>query len=228
MELQFFANIQRLSDKVRSQNRDFRIDTNVFLNIIRAIVSGGQQDILSTICFPLAQFYPNRINKGLFAHRLHDPGRTQNGNTTDNSESWIECLFRKLFSIWNGDHNGETTVIVGQAAYFFEIFTNHLPGDRVDCGSTYRLIQAALCHTANTMSTVNNDPRSFCTSDLRKDKGTFGHIWVIASVFFDSTGHGIIFQANLLHIKIQSDSFWCVDSNLLFTLSGQKHPSRRL
>ena len=139
-EAKFFTNVQRISNKVGSKNCDFRINTNVLLNIIRTIIARSQQDIFCTVSFPLAKFYPYGINESLFAHRLHNPGCTQNGNATDNSESWIKCLFRKLFSIWNGDHNGETTVIVGQAAYFFEIFTNHLPGNRVDCSSTYRLI----------------------------------------------------------------------------------------
>ena len=72
-EAQLPAHLQRVADEVGGHHRRGGVDAHGVLDIVRAVVAGGQQYIIRAALPPLPQLYMDGVHQRLLTHRLYDP-----------------------------------------------------------------------------------------------------------------------------------------------------------
>ncbi len=223
---QLSANIQRIPDEIGGLNTDGVIHAQTFAYKIRSVIPRCKQSVLGTALPSLTKLYPNRVHQRFFAHRLHNSGGSQNGNPVHNSQPGVKGFARESFPIRHRNHNIQSSGVIGQPHHFQKILLNHSPGNRIDGGISYRLVQARFGYPTDTCPSLNEHSRLLRAGYFRIDQRSVCNIRVISTVLLNGAGHPLLCHCDVQNRKFQNHTFGGKNRNPLLALSRQQHPGR--
>ena len=227
LKVQLLAGVDGIPNKIADLDRLLGIHPQAVFQKITAVVAGGQQHRTSQEPF-LPQLHPDGIHQGLFAHRLYNAGRSQNGDAPQDAQPGVEGLFRQLLPQGHGDQHPKAAGIVQSPGDFPQVFLNHFPGHRIDGSLSNSLVQPRLRHPAHAEAPIDIHPPFWDQPHLCVNQRPGSDVRIVSPVLFNGTADAVPFPGNVMDRQFQIQPLGRVQADGAFLPARQEHPPRRL
>ncbi len=193
---------------------------------MHAVIAGRRADGPVALRPADGDFGPDRRQQRFLAHRLHDAGRPQHGQSADDAETGIEGLLRQRLPFRNPDddlHAGRIQRKSGLLRSLPDLPLDHPAGCAVDGRPADRLIESGLRHTSHALAAVKMNAGFLRDPHIRADHHPVRHVRVVAAVLTNRTAGKTGSAQNIQHVQRQGDSFRRIQLNRIRFFSGKKH-----
>ena len=191
--------------------------------IICPIISRCYQKIFFSLGKMLLHFHIDTLHKGSFAHRFYNPGSSENGDSSHNSQTWIKGFLRDLHTFRNGDDDLQTALIIIFLSNFCGFTQNHGLWHRIDGRFPNLLGKSGFCYPSHANASVKDNSRFFCLLHCGIDQDPVCSIRIISCILLNCTGHFIPFNPDIFQFQCKQDSLRSHQSDSLLHDTTQQY-----
>ena len=174
--------------------------------IICSVISRCYQKIFFSLGKMLLHLYIDTLYKSSFAHRFYNPGSSQNGDSSHNSQTWIKGFLCNFHTFRNGDDDFQTTLIIIFLSNFCGFTQNHGLWHRIDGCFPDFLGKSGFCYPSHTNASVEDDSRFFCFLHRGINQYSVCSIRIISCILLNCTSHLISFNLDVFQFQCKQDS----------------------